>query len=273
MILAWLNGREAAEIGAALADEFAPRADSAGTRGSPQRGVSGSMEELLRRADVEVRPLQLNVYKKAKFANSFKWRLIENGVARRTADEVTQSLVVHLSRGQIPVLNRNSADAAANRPDRAKAQHLFNRGNKFFEQGAHAEAAALYEEAVALDASHAEALNNLGSALSYLGRYEEAEQWFRQAIAVKPNFSDPHCNLGILLRQKSHLSDSEAFLRRALKLRPTDVDARINLGLTLVFLGRLRDARACFEKVLKSGPRNTLALYGMGQIETEEHTS
>lgn len=270
MILAWLDGREAAEIGAALADEFAPLADAAGTQGPPLRGASGSIEELLRRADAEVRPLQLNFYKKAKFANSFKWRLIENGVARETANEVTQSLVVHLSRGEIPALNRNSADAPTNRPDRAKAHHLFNRGNKFFEQRAHAEAAALYEEAVELDASHAEALNNLGSALSHLGRYEEAEQCFRQAIAVKPNFSDPHCNLGILLRQKSRLSDSEAFLRRALKLRPTDVDARINLGLTLVFLGRLRDARACFEKVLKTTPRSVLALFGMGQIAAAE---
>jgi len=228
------------------------------------------MEKLLRRADAEVRPLQLNFYKKAKFANSFKWRLIENGVARETANEVTQSLVVHLSRGDIPALSRNSADAATNRPDRTKAQHLFNRGNEFFKQGAHAEAAALYEEAVELDASHAEALNNLGSALSHLGRYEEAEQCFRQAIVLKPNFSDPHCNLGILLRQESHLSDSEAFLRRALKVRPTDVDARINLGLTLVFLGRLRDARACFAKVLKTTPRNVFALYGMGQIAVAE---
>ena len=33
MMLTWFNGREAAEIGAALADEFAPRPESAG----PQR--------------------------------------------------------------------------------------------------------------------------------------------------------------------------------------------------------------------------------------------
>src|SRR6266478_6502883 len=156
MILEWLNGREAAEIGAALADEFAPLADSAGTRGSPQRGASGSMEELLRRADAEVRPLQLNFYKKAKFANSFKWRLIENGVAREIADEVTQSLVLHLSQSPISALSQNSAPA--NRADRAKAQHLFSRGNELFEQGVYAEAAPLYEEALELDSLHAEAL-------------------------------------------------------------------------------------------------------------------
>ncbi len=266
MIFEWLNGREAAEIGAALADEFAPRPESAGTRGSSPRDPSDSMEQLLRRADSEVRPLHLNFYKRAKFANSFKWRLIENGVARETADSLTQLMVVHLSQGQAPSPGQQRADVPANRPDRAKAQQLFHRGNKFFAQGNYAEAAALYEEGIELDSSHAEALNNLGSSLSHLGRYEEAERCFREAMAVKPNFSDPHANLGVLLRQKSYLVDSEILLRRALKLRPTDLDARINLGLTLVVLGRLRDARACFAKVLKTNSRNVLALFGMGQI-------
>jgi tetratricopeptide (TPR) repeat protein len=259
MTLAWFNGREAAEVGAALADEFAA-----------QGGDSSSTEQLLRRADRDVRPLQLNFYKKAKFANSFKWRLLEKGIARKTADEVTQSLVMHLAQRQIPASNQDAGDAPANRPDRAKAQQAFSRGNKMIEQRAYADAAALYEEAIKLDPKHAEAINNLGSALSYLGRYEEAENCFREAMAIKPNFSDPHANLGVLLRQKSYLIDSEAFLRRALKLKPNDLDARVNLGLTLMFLGRMRDASACFSKVLKSAPRHVLALFGMGRIATLE---
>ena len=261
MILAWFNGREAAEIGAALADEFAPQTESAVTRGSPQSSASGSMEQLLRRADSEVRPLQLNFYKKAKFANSFKWRLIENGVARDTADQVTQSLIVHLSQRQNPATGRDSAEIPTNPSDRAKAQHLFNRGNKSFERGAYSEAAALFEEAVALDSSLAEALNNLGSSLSFLGRYHEAEQCFRQAIAIKLNYSDAHGNLGHLLQMKADLAAAEVSLRRALKLNPTFIEARNNLGLTLTFRGRLRDARACFAKVLKASPGNVQALF------------
>jgi tetratricopeptide (TPR) repeat protein len=258
-MLDWFNSREAAQVGAALADEFAA-----------QGNASGSMEQLLQRADSAVRLLHLNFYKKAKFANSFKWRLIESGVARKIADEVTQSLVLHLSQSQIPGLNQNSAVAPPARLDQAKAQHLFVRGNKFFAQEAHAEAAALYEEAVALDPSHAEALSNLGASLSYLGRYEEAEECFRESIALKPNFAEASENLGVLLRQKSQLAESEAVLRRALKLRPNYHDARINLGLTLVLLGRPRDARACFAKELKNSPRNVLALFGMGQIASME---
>jgi tetratricopeptide (TPR) repeat protein len=270
MILAWLGGHEAAEIGVALADQFAPRSHSAGTERSPRGNDAESMKQLLRRADSEVRPLQLNFYKKAKFANSFKWRLIENGVEKVTADDVTQLLVMHLSTREIAKEEPSSAAAPANRSEKARAQHLFVRGNKFFAQAAYAEAAGLYEEAVELDSSHAEALNNLGAALSHLGRYEEAEQLFRGSIAIKPHNADAHGNLGNILRQNSDFVGAELSLRRALKLRPNFSEARINLGLTLTFLGRLRDARACFAKVLKKDARNVQALHGMGQLDAFE---
>ncbi|MGO9932123.1 MAG: sulfotransferase [Steroidobacteraceae bacterium] len=259
MMLTWFNGREAAEIGAALADEFAARASA-----------SGSIEQLLQRADREVRPLQLNFFKKAKFANSFKWRLIDSGVARKTADEVTQSLVLHLSQMQIPAPIQNPAGAPAKLPDRAKAHQLAHRGNKLFKQRAYAEAAAVLEEALEYDSSQVEALNALGASLSFLGRYDEAERCFREAIALKPNFADPHGNLGILLRLKSELLAAETSLRHALKLKPNYIEARLNLGLTLTLLGRLRDARACFAKVLKAAPSNVQALQGMGQIAALE---
>ena len=270
MILGWLNGREAAEIGAALADEFAPRAAFPGGPGPNRNRDGGSMEQLLRRADHEVRPLQLNFYKKARFANSFKWRLIENGIARAIADNMTQNLLLHLSQDQAPELGEDPAQKPANSSDKAKAQAFFHRGNKSFAQGAVAEAASLYEQAVELDSSHAEALNNLGSSLFWLGRYEEAEQCFRQAIATKPNYADPYCNLGNLLRLKDNFPEAEAALRRALKLRPTYQEARINLGLTLMVQGRLRAARAYFEKALKASPRNVHALFGLGRIATLE---
>jgi tetratricopeptide (TPR) repeat protein len=262
-MIAWFNGREAAQIGSALADEFAPRSGPDLTQDWAQGGTSGSREQLLRRADSEVRPLQLNFYKKAKFANSFKWRLIENGVAREIADELTQTLVVHLSQNQISAPNKISKNAPADKP---KAQQLFHRGNKLLAEGSHAEAAALYEQAIEIDPSNAEAQNNLGSALCYLARYDEAEQYFRHSMATKPNYPVPYANLGNLQRIRGQLVAAEASLRHALKLLPKYTDARINLGLTLMFLGRVRDAKACYAKVLRSAPRNVHALHGMAQI-------
>jgi tetratricopeptide (TPR) repeat protein len=272
MMLQWFNAREAADVGTALADEFAARAAAPAAPGKKTSNGerTNALEELLRRADREVRSLRLNFYKKAKFANSFKWRLIENGVKPEVADEVTQSLVLHLSQIQPPELTNGSSMAATVRPDLARAKDAFHRGNKYYFNGAYAEAADCYEEATELDPAHAESVNNLGTALAQLGRYKDAEQCFRQAIALKPSYPDPYCNLGSLQRSIGDLAGSEASLRQALRLKPNYVDARINLGLTLALLGRLRDAKACFAKILKTAPRNLGAMHGMGQIANLE---
>jgi Flp pilus assembly protein TadD len=260
----WFNSVTATSVGSSLADEYAPRAIPFNENSCD----ANSIQKLLRRADIEVRPLHLNFFKKAKFANSFKWRLVENGVPREAADAVTHRLVMHLSQNQTFELAKESGAGA--RPDEARAQNLFNRGNRSFASGAFAEAASHYEQAVALNPSHAEALNNLGSSLSQLGRQEEAENCFREACAIKPSYSDPYGNLGILLRSRGDLAGAEAALRRAIKLRPNNLEARINLGLTLVYLGRLRDARVYFAKALKTAPRNIEALQGMGQLAVFE---
>jgi tetratricopeptide (TPR) repeat protein len=269
MIVAWLKGREAAEAGASLADEFAGRIASPAKPGVPVTDAGGPLQHLLRRADTELRPLQLNFFKKAKLANSFKWRLIESGVAREVADDVTQSLVLHLSRPQPSALIPDAATPPGP-VDKTAFQQLIRRANKSLAQRAYDEAVSLYEQALEIDPSSPEAVNNLGASLSYLGRDEEAEQCFRQSIALKPDYVEAHGNLGSLLRQKGDFVGAEAALRRALKLRPTLADARTDLGLTLTSLGRLRDARACFAKALKSAPRSLKALYGVGQIATLE---
>src|SRR5271169_6540892 len=99
MLLEWFNAHDAANAGVALADSLAPSAAPRSDKRT-RKEEAGALQSLLQRADREVRALRLNFYKKAKFANSFKWRLIENGVEKVLADEVTQLLVLHLSGSQ-----------------------------------------------------------------------------------------------------------------------------------------------------------------------------
>jgi hypothetical protein len=149
MMIEWFNAREAALVGAALADEFAPRTVPAAARSSTttHEDQSKALQKLLRRADREVRTLRLNFYKKARFANAFKWRLTENGVDREMADEVTQLLVLHLSQNQTgPAQDRNSATAPADRPSSTNAASLLAQGNKSFARGDYAAAAAFYQK-------------------------------------------------------------------------------------------------------------------------------
>src|SRR5271169_6633238 len=127
MLLEWFNAHDAANAGVALADSLAASAAPRSAKGT-RKEEAGALQALLQRADREVRTLRLNFYKKAKFANSFKWRLIENGVEPSIADEVTQSLILHLSQDQPKAAT--TSDSAPPRLDSDKMQHLLDQGNK-----------------------------------------------------------------------------------------------------------------------------------------------
>jgi tetratricopeptide (TPR) repeat protein len=274
MIMEWFDASEAAKIGVELADQFAPQQLTRATTHVNQSVPSKQGDELLailQRADRDVRVLRLNFYKKAKFANSFKWRLLENGVEKTLADEVTQRLVLHLSGNQRwSAPNDNADPGAPDRSQRSDAKYLLAEGNRAIARGAYSEAIDFYRDLVRIAPRHVVALNNLGAALSKLGHYKEAEVYFYQAIKIEPNFSDAYSNIGNALLLKGQYADAEQFLRRALKLNPRHVDARVNLGLVLSFLSRLRDATSQFEKALKHQPRNADALSGLALVAMTE---
>jgi tetratricopeptide (TPR) repeat protein len=268
-MLDWFNSRKAAQIGAALADEFAPPASPAIAQHSSTG--ANSIERLLKRADSEVRSLRLNFYKKAKFANSFKWRLIENGVAQKIADDVTQSLVVHLSQVKpMSLQDRDSTVTAVERSSSARRKQLLAQGNQAFAKGVYSEAVEIYQDLLELDPRSAEALHNLGSALARLGLLSDAEGYLRQAINLRPDFAEAHCTLGIVLHTKGENTESEIWLRRALKLKPNYLEARTHHGMSLLALGRLREAKARFAKVLKVSPREAGTIFLLGQIARME---
>ena len=107
-------------------------------------------------------------HKRAKFANTFKWRLLESGVQKEIADETTRMLVLNLSLNQaISAQDHSSAAAPTDRPESSKVQYLLTLGNEYLVQGAYAEAITSYQDLVELDPRHADALNNLGAALCF----------------------------------------------------------------------------------------------------------
>jgi tetratricopeptide (TPR) repeat protein len=269
MMRDWFNAQEAAEIGTALADQFAPQTAPASARGdNAALGKSTrALEVLLRRADGEVRQLRLNFYKKAKFANAFKWRLIENGVKPEVANEVTQYLILHLSQ-KTPDTATGRAAAAANQPDSGRIDALRTRANKAFAAGDYAQAVAFYGELAERDPHRPDILNSLGVALMQLNRYQEAEQHYREAIEIDPGFVEALCNLASVLQGDPQ--EAEEYVRRALRVNPKHAGARTMLGRTLAFTGRLHEARAAFRKALKIAPNEPDALLGLAQIARTE---
>jgi tetratricopeptide (TPR) repeat protein len=274
MIRDWFDTREAAEIGIALADQYAQQQDSVA---APHSGKTAKgeppdpMQGILDRAGHELRTVRLNFYKRAKFANSFKWRLLEKGVGKDIADRVTEKLVLHVSLNQADwALSRNEMAGPADQPQSRNARDLLSQGNKCMAQGENSEAITFYRELLTLNPRHSEALNNLGATLSRLGRYSEAEEILRRTIRMYPDFGDANSNLGILLRCSGRVAEAETWLRRAIKINPKHVDARTNLGLALAYFGRLSDAKAQFRKALKFAPRYAQTLFAMGFLATIE---
>lgn len=275
MLLKWLDGREATAAGAALADDFYLQSAAKLPRGQARQAgqkpeLQKFLQKFLQRVDQAARPLKLNVFKRAKLANSFKWRLLEKGVEEELVDELTQALVMRLMgvAAGPPATERGSSSSRRRDATDLKALHVA--GDRLLSKGAFAEARESYQQLVNLDPRDAVARNGLGIALAQLARYGEAEAEFRRAIGIRPGFPEAHHNLAGVLQSTGRFNESETPLRRALKLKPSYVDARIGLATTCKLLGRFLEARDGYEKALRADPRATRAIVGMGQIASAE---
>lgn len=275
MLLKWLDAREATEVGTALADDFVLQTavtpkDTRNKRFAPEAQSSQLhkfMDKFLRRVDRDARPLRMNVFKRAKLANSFKWRLLEKGVDREMVDELTRALVLRLT---VRVPNAPQANMPVTgkkpRPSRDALQALLNEGNEHLNRGECERAVECFREVLKADPRNLLVLNMLGVALCRLGSYNEGAAQFRQAINIKETHPDAHCHLGGLLRTQGLLPESEQHLRRSLRLQPTLIEAQISLGATLFMLGKIVEARELLEKALRVSPRNVDGLMHMGKL-------
>ncbi len=248
----------------------APRpAPVSGSEGK-RREHATALQELHERAAREVRPLQLNFYQKARFANSFKWKLIENGVESGVADGVTESLIMHLSRGPsgAPTDLAWVAAQGTRHKDPGNTGALLARAQKAFAAADYAQAVDLFDEFVSLVPRRADALNALGVALFNLGRYHEAEQRYREAIDINPEYANALVNLAAVLQANPQAAEPE--LRRVLKINPKYPQARATLGVMLLSAGREHEAKVAFRKALKISPKDPIALIGLAQIARQE---
>lgn len=265
MPLDWFKVSDVTALGVALADQFAKTV----TNGKHNGQSDKALQDLMRRTDTEVRATPLNFFKRAKLANSFKWRLLEQGIEKRLVDDATQALVVQMmtsSGGAGSASTAQSEGAPPKVGGTINAGRLLAQGNACFARGEHLQAMELYARVVELKPRDAEARNNLGAALYKLERFGEADEQFRKAVAFRPKYPEALCNLGAVLQWEGYFAESEDSLRKALKLRPNYLDARCLLGRTLVLQGRPSEAKAQFENTLGTSPNDEEALLGMGQV-------
>jgi tetratricopeptide (TPR) repeat protein len=87
-----------------------------------------------------------------------------------------------------------------------------------------------YEQAIALDPTHADAHVNLGRLLHELGAPAAAEPHYRAAIAAVPEHDTAAFNLGVALEDLGRPHDAIEAYERALSLDADNADAHYNLA-------------------------------------------
>jgi tetratricopeptide (TPR) repeat protein len=143
----------------------------------------------------------------------------------------------------------NLASLAAGRGQRREAEQLWR------------EAQAAFREAYG--ASHpvlAKSLSNLAAHYTRVNKHAEAEALYREALTMDP---EPMMlnNLGVLLHQRGRVPEAEAAYRQALaiyagKAAPVRQALHLhgNLGVLLAATGRAHEALAAFENVVRLLP-------------------
>ena len=99
MVFNWFNTKVAVDAGGSLADQFLAAVAKSNTKRNPNKTPDNAkaIEAFLAQVDREVRPLRLGIFRRAKLANTFKWRLLDQGVDRVLADELTRMLLLRLT--------------------------------------------------------------------------------------------------------------------------------------------------------------------------------
>src|SRR5215468_2649754 len=158
-MLKWLKASEATQVGTALADDVVlqtPLGSAVRDKGikpaAKERELQKFLQKFLQRIDRDTRPLQLNFFKRAKLANSFKWRLLEKGVEKDIVNELTQALVLRLTGSQGKAVPRDKSAVSPNgRAGIRNAEALLTQGAEHLARRAHMDAMECYQQVVHLD--------------------------------------------------------------------------------------------------------------------------
>src|SRR5262249_14997790 len=133
-----------------------------------------------------------------------------------------------------------------------------------FQQGRAAEAADLFDRAVAICPESARFHANLGEALRSIGQIENAIAHLRRATELDPKLPHAWNSLALLAQSQGRFADAEASCREAIRLAPRLTAAYINLGNPLSSLGRPSEAAAALREALRIEPHNYVALMNLG---------
>lgn len=154
--------------------------------------------------------------------------------------------------------------------DLEAAASCVKQGNELLADGRLAEAAARYQDAIAVAPLNPDAHVNLGFALKELGQADEARQYLERAIQIKPQLEDAHYLLGLVAESQGDADTAIRHLETVVKLKPEFGIAWLDLYLVYFHAGRIEDAWRAAEQGLAVDPKSAILHYYLGNIHLKE---
>lgn len=157
--------------------------------------------------------------------------------------------------------------------DRAQPSYLVALGASRWHLRSYDDAAAAFEEALALAPADAAALNGLGVARLAQGRTTEAVATLETAAAAAPDAWEPAVNAAVARWRSGDRAGAVAALRRAAAAWPDAVPVLRPLARALAAQGAHADALPIFERIVRLRPDATGhvdrgdALHGLGRVD------
>lgn len=124
-----------------------------------------------------------------------------------------------------------------------------------------------FEQAIAINPSHAVAYCNYGTTLLALNRYDEALERLDKALSVHPDYAEAHSSRGTVLYRLQKYPDALASLDKAIALNPADANAlNTRAGILLAPLGRYGEALTSCNQAIAINPALHAAYNNRGII-------
>jgi predicted TPR repeat methyltransferase len=168
--------------------------------------------------------------------------------------------------GQGFLMNQSDPPSLPNDLGPSAAQHHYTLGMQYAARGDVRQAAACFEQALAIDPADAVACLKLGDALMDLHDHERALASYRRALALRTPFPEAHHNLAAALL---HLGDPKAAIQecqQAIAQRPVYALALNTLGAALAKVGKVDEAIAALQQAIHFRPQYANACHNLGNV-------
>ena len=167
-----------------------------------------------------------------------------------------------------PEMAKVAADEAKQQKEFKGLKQYFDQGNAMYNQGQYKEAAAMYEQALALakEKNIPVVLARLADSYSKAKENDKAVETYQKALELSPDDAALHNNLGSVYASTGKLPEAQVEFEKAATLDPTNAGRYyFNIGAIMYNSGKMDEALSAFKKVISLDPKNAEAYYLEGQ--------